>query len=80
MKILVINPNYQDATSYYRAWGTFKDLTDRFGVEFTLYESTFVLQPAKGGQRSWGAAWPDLMKFDAVFGEDGGKYAIGSAV
>lgn len=66
MKILVINPNYQDATSYYRAWGTFKDLTDRFGVEFTLYESTFVLQPAKGGQRSWGAAWPDLMKFDAV--------------
>lgn len=68
MKVLVINPNYQDATSYYRAWGTFKDLTDRFNIEFSLYESTFVLQPPnKEGKRNWGAAWPDLIKFDVVF-------------
>lgn len=67
MKILVINPNYQDATSYYRAWGVSKDLQERHGIEFTLYESTFVLQPPNlQGQRNWGASWPDLIKFDAV--------------
>lgn len=66
MKVLVINPNYLDATSYYRAWGTFKDLTDRHGIEFTLYESIMVLQPPKNGQRALGVAWPDLIKFDAV--------------
>lgn len=66
MKILVINPNYQDATSYYRAWGISKDLQERYNIEFTLYESTFVLQPPNNGQRNWGAAWPDLIKFDAV--------------
>ena len=66
MKVLVINPNYQDATSYYRAWGVSKHLHDNYNVEFTLYESTFVLQPPNKGQRAWGAAWPDLIKFDAV--------------
>ena len=63
MKILVINPNYLDATSYYRAWGTFKDLSDRYGWEFTLYESTFVPQPST---KQLGAGWADLIKFDVV--------------
>jgi hypothetical protein len=66
MKILVINPNYQDATSYYRAWGTFKDLSNRYGHEFRLYESIFVKQQSKQGT-AMGAAWPDLIGFDAVF-------------
>lgn len=66
MKILVINPNYQDATSYYRAWGTFKDLSKRYGHEFRLYESIFVKQQSKQGT-AMGAAWPDLIGFDAVF-------------
>ena len=63
MKVLVINPNYLDATSYYRAWGTFKDLQDRYGWEFVIYESTFVPQP---GNKQLGAGWADLIKFDVV--------------
>jgi hypothetical protein len=60
MKILVINPSYADATSYYRAWGTFKDLQDRYNLEFVKYSHLTAMCNNK-------VSWPDLFTFDVVF-------------
>ena len=60
MKILVINPRYEDATSYYRAWGTFKDLQDRYNIEFVNYSHLTAMSSNK-------VAWPDIITFDVVF-------------
>jgi hypothetical protein len=59
MKILVINPDYKDATSYYRAWGTFKDLQDRYDFTFVNYSNVAIMAANK-------VAWPDLISFDVA--------------
>lgn len=60
MKILVINPDEKDATSYYRAWGTFKDLRQRHGIEFVNYSN--LATTCKGGVN-----WSHLINFDVAF-------------
>ncbi len=67
MKILVICPDYSDATSYYRAFGTFNDIESRSDIQFTRYESAFSVQ--QGG--NFGATWADLIKYDVAFFQRG---------
>jgi hypothetical protein len=67
MKILVICPDYSDATSYYRAFGTFKDISNRSDITFKRYESVFT--PQQSG--NMGATWADLIEYDVAFFQRG---------
>lgn len=60
MKVLAICPNPLDATSYYRAWGTFGDLTKRYGVQFTNYKDSW-LEYQEGKK---GFCWPVALQYD----------------
>ena len=56
IKILAVSPLKFDGTSYYRAWGVFKDLATRVDIEVTDYV-----------QRGSGWSWPDFVEQDIIF-------------
>lgn len=62
IKILTVIPLAWDGTSFYRANGVFRDLTEKIDVEFTPYH------PQPGG---W--SWAEFSKFDIVFLQRPGK-------
>jgi hypothetical protein len=73
MKILVISPDYSDATSYYRAFGTFNDIESQSDIRFTRYEAAYSMQ--RNGM--FAATWADLIKYDVAFFQRGmGKNSV----
>lgn len=56
IKILAVSPLKFDGTSFYRAWGVFKDLNEKISIEVTDY-----------GQKPGGWSWPDLCSHDVLF-------------
>lgn len=76
MKVLVIEPNITDPTSWYRTWGTFRDIRRRTNIDFFNYPDAFVTI----GQQK-GMCWPMAENYDIAilhrsFGEDVVKHAI----
>lgn len=60
MKVLAICPNPLDATSYYRAWGAFPDLTKRHGIQFVNYKDSWI--EYQDGKK--GFCWPVAVQYD----------------
>ena len=62
IKVLAIPNMTFDATSYYRAAGTFAGLY-KLGVDATLFEQAFIQCP----DGSKGMGWPSAIRYDIAF-------------